>query len=495
MRRFRFLTLGVFLAATVPRLAHRGMFVDGVTYASVARNLAEGRGTFWYLSYTATLYPHFREHPPLGFWLQSLWFRVLGDHLFVERVYAITAAAVTAVLIAATWRRLAGGTREAADRGVHAPAMRGGDREQPPPADLDWLPVLLWITVPVVSWAIVGNLLETTVALFTTAAALSMAHALGSRAGSMNAGNRATIAWSALSGLCIAGAVLTKGPVGLFPLVIAPVMLALRRDPRRAWLALPGQWLAVVACAVLLAASGAARSSLTEYVNQQVVAAVAGDREVGSSTTIARTLVEGVLLPMMAVGAVAVAVRGRVIEPPRADREQAWAFLIIGLAGTLPIMVSAKQAGHYVVPAVPMFALAAALAIAPTVRSLAGRFHETRWRVVPNLAGALLLVVAVGASVSPALGRDRQRMADLDAIARAVPRNRIMGICPASSADWGLHAWFERLFRTSLDAREGQGRDWFLETAAATRSCVPSRCSEASDPERPLVVLACRQPD
>jgi hypothetical protein len=142
-----------------------------------------------------------------------------------------------------------------------------------------------------------------------------------------------------------------------------------------------------------------------------------------------------------------------------------------------------------------MFALAAALAIAPTVRSLAGRFHETRWRVVPNLAGALLLVVAVGASVSPALGRDRQRMADLDAIARAVPRNRIMGICPASNADWGLHAWFERLFRTSLDAREGQGRDWFLETAAAARSCVPSRCSEASDPERPLVVLACRQPD
>src|SRR3954466_8114656 len=142
MKGFRFLTAGVFLAATVPRLAHRGMFVDGVTYASIARNLAEGRGTFWDLSYTATLYPHFREHPPLGFWLQSLWFRVLGDHLFVERVYAITVAAVTAVLIAAVWRRLTTGRpREDSGPGADAAIARRADNEQRPIAALDWLPV------------------------------------------------------------------------------------------------------------------------------------------------------------------------------------------------------------------------------------------------------------------------------------------------------------------------------------------------------------------
>ena len=39
----------------------------------------------------------------------------------------------------------------------------------------DWLPILLWIAVPVVSWAIVGNLLETTVALFTTGALVAAA--------------------------------------------------------------------------------------------------------------------------------------------------------------------------------------------------------------------------------------------------------------------------------------------------------------------------------
>jgi hypothetical protein len=272
-------------------------------------------------------------------------------------------------------------------------------------------------------------------------------------------------------------------------------MLPLRRQTRHAWLGLAGQWIAVAACAALLAASSAARTSLTEYLNQQVVAAVAGDREVSSSTTIARTLVQGVLLPMMAVGALAAAGRRRFVEPRGMDRERALAFLIIGLAGTLPIMVSAKQAGHYLVPAVPMFALAAALVIGPTVRSLAGSFDLTRRRTVLNVAGALLLVGTVAASASPALGRDRERMADLDAIASAVPRDRIMGICPESNADWGLHAWFERRFRTSLDAREGKARDWFLRTSAGSHSCVPSRCTGASDPERPIVVMTCRQPD
>ena len=103
---FRILTLAVFAAATLPRLAQRGMFVDGVTYASIARNLSEGRGSFWSPSYTATIYPQFHEHPPFGFWLQSLWFRVLGDHLFVERAYSLAAALGTALLIALIWRRL-----------------------------------------------------------------------------------------------------------------------------------------------------------------------------------------------------------------------------------------------------------------------------------------------------------------------------------------------------------------------------------------------------
>ncbi len=241
LRRF---VVAVMTAAVLPRLAHRGMFVDGVTYASIARNLAEGRGTFWEPSYTATIYPRFFEHPPLGFWLQSLWFRVFGDHLFVERAYAAVAALVTAALIALIWRTLNATTSE---------------------KNYGWLPVLLWIAVPIVSWAVVGNLLEVTVSVFTILAVACVVFA------ALSTSTAAAVGWGIASGLAVIGAFLTKGPVGLFPLA-APVLLAAIPASRpgsayrRPAVTLAGQWaVAALGIAVLLSMP-LARSSLGQYL-------------------------------------------------------------------------------------------------------------------------------------------------------------------------------------------------------------------------------------
>src|SRR5262249_33680561 len=143
----RLLTDAIVVAALLPRLAHRGMFLDGITYASISRNLAQGRGRFWEPFYTATIYPAFHEHPPLVFFLQSLWFRVFGDRWFVERLYCATVGIASAALIAATWRTV---------------------REESAARNDEWLPILLWMSAPVVSWAIVGNMLEATLAMFVS---------------------------------------------------------------------------------------------------------------------------------------------------------------------------------------------------------------------------------------------------------------------------------------------------------------------------------------
>jgi 4-amino-4-deoxy-L-arabinose transferase-like glycosyltransferase len=74
-----FFSVSVYLICTLPRLLSYGMFRDGLTYSSIARNMAEGVGAFWSPYYTATLYPQFYEHPPFAFWLQSLAFRVFGE--------------------------------------------------------------------------------------------------------------------------------------------------------------------------------------------------------------------------------------------------------------------------------------------------------------------------------------------------------------------------------------------------------------------------------
>jgi 4-amino-4-deoxy-L-arabinose transferase-like glycosyltransferase len=453
-------------AALLPRLGHRGMFLDGITYASIARNLAEGRGRFWEPYYTATIYPAFHEHPPLAFWLQSLWFRALGDHMFVERAYSAAAAIVVAAAIAFTWR---------------AVSSRGDA----------WVPVLLWISVPVVSWTIVGNMLETTVCVFVT---IAVAAAVRGMTGTPLAAAIAGI----LSGVAVVCAVLSKGPVGLFPMA-APIALALVGEWRRAALwCLAAQWVTIAACAAALMLSPAARASLARYVDQQVVAALAGRREVsGNPLAILVTLVDGVWLPM-AVVAIAIIAAARTsmktwIKPLLRDRHAAAAFIVIGLAGTLPIAISPKQTGHYLMPAVPFYAIGAAALIAPNADALATAISN-RIRVALRAIAALLVIGSIAAIWLPALDRDPALIADLDRMEDVAPRGTTVGICPEANADWMLHAWFQRRFEMSLDAAQPAAHGWFVKSLAQKTNCPPGRCAAVSEP-RAIVLMRCESND
>ena len=463
------------------------MFLDGVTYAAIARNLAEGRGRFWTPFYTATIYPAFHEHPPLAFWLQSLFFRLFGDHAFVERLYCAAAACAIAALIARTWRALC-------------------------PRELDWLPVAFWILVPVVSWTIVGNLLETTMTVFVAAAVASLfvpaadenakktktakaaEEKLTSRASRPLRSDASHLAAGVISGLCVVAAVLSKGPVGLFPLA-APLFLPLLPERRRhvPWL-IAGQWTAVILCAAALFLAPGPRGSLTAYVNEQVMASLAGRRETsGSSFTIVGALLEGVLLPLaIAAGAIKLgASRGASVGPR--NRRIVSVFALIGLAGTLPMLISPKQTGHYLMPAVPFYAMAAAVIAAPAVSPLVARAAAADLSAALRITAAVMVAGAVAAIWLPALERDPSRLADLDRLALAAPRGATVGICPNVNGDWGLHAWMQRRFEISLDAGEAAARhDWFLKTRGDSPDCAPAPCVPASDSAGGIVLLRCR---
>src|SRR6187549_2203553 len=145
----RLAVLGLLLALTIPRMAQRGMFSDGLLHATIARNMAIGVGSLWAPSYTQTAWIEYYEHPPLGLALEAVAFLALGDHLIVERFFSFLVLALHAVAITGIWRRL---------------------RSEP----LDWLAVLFWLIPSVVSWGAVNNMLENTQALLTTTAVLLM---------------------------------------------------------------------------------------------------------------------------------------------------------------------------------------------------------------------------------------------------------------------------------------------------------------------------------
>ncbi|MGQ3014586.1 MAG: hypothetical protein ACT6QS_12830, partial [Flavobacteriales bacterium] len=60
-------------ALLLPFLVTEGLFLDGLVYATVARNMAQGSGTFFIPLFEANMHVPFFEHPPLVFWLESLF--------------------------------------------------------------------------------------------------------------------------------------------------------------------------------------------------------------------------------------------------------------------------------------------------------------------------------------------------------------------------------------------------------------------------------------
>ena len=82
-----------------------GVFDDGVFYSCISRNLAfETQTSIWDLKVSNALDSGFNGHPPLLFWIQGLFFKLLGDVYWLERVFSLTTALLTIPLIHKCWK-------------------------------------------------------------------------------------------------------------------------------------------------------------------------------------------------------------------------------------------------------------------------------------------------------------------------------------------------------------------------------------------------------
>src|SRR5690349_20300947 len=164
-----------------------GMFFDGIVYATVSKNLANGIGSFWSLVYNPTFKATYQAQPPFFFFLQSLLFRLFGDAVWVERVYCLLMAVFNAVIIRAIWN-------------VVFPKHRL----------LSWLPILLWMCFPIVSWTCHNNLVEITMGAFDLLAVWCMLIGL----------KRDNRWWLMAGGLFVFLASFCKVFQGLFPVIV-----------------------------------------------------------------------------------------------------------------------------------------------------------------------------------------------------------------------------------------------------------------------------------
>ncbi len=413
--------IGLALLLTAPQLWSEGMFMDGSIYATVARNMSEAIGNFWAPSLSLTWHPGFYEHPPLALGLQSLFFRAFGDHLWVERVYSFLTMVLTGLLMVRIWYRLSGHRSTA------------------------WAPLLLWVITPLVFWSYANNMLENTLGIFLCCAVL-----MAIRGGQEQRG-----IWWFLGGLCLSAGMLVKGLVALFPLSFPFWWWLFRREDgfgrvagRTFWMT-TGTALPLVGLFLFIPAF---REYLHHYWEEQLVQSFASTGTVSSRWAIVGRMIREWLPALgLVLFGIMMARRHRIPLFGQAGEQERVAgriLLALAVSGVLPLMISLKQRGFYIVPALPFLALGTALFLHPLLRSWMQKLSENVRSLVILKGGAMLLLAAgIGASVFfiGRTGRDERHITAVRATLEHVPAHTTIGTCPSLVKDWGLMAYYYRL--------------------------------------------------
>ena len=421
---FWLLLIGLFLILVSKNLLTEGMFLDGVTYACISRNMACGLGSFWNPSYTQTIGHVFHSHPPLAFGLEALFFKVLGDHWWVEKLYSVLAFLFTGLLIALIWKRTTNNLRWA------------------------WLPLLFWLVMPLATWCATNNMLENTMSVFVLLSVYLMIVGY----------QRNHKIWLFLSAFTLLLAFLSKGFTGLFPLVFPILYCAF--DQKRKWIQGPIDSLLllvsmVVFAGIMFLVCPGSFAYLKDYILLQVIGGGLYEATASSRFYIVFALLQQLVIPsalalVLVICKTKSKINSKIFEFPP-DKGWFYVFLIMGLVGVLPIMGSVKQRDFYMLAALPFFALACGHI---TLSML------TLWlpKITPKVRGWMILgagcVVLLGLVLNiihiGKYGRDEALIEEVKQSIAEYEGNTVIEITPEEYTQWAKHAYFMRYGKISL---------------------------------------------
>lgn len=431
----------LFLCLVAKDLFSDGMFLDGTTYAAVANNMAKGLGSFWCPHLSNTLYPEFYEHPPLALGLQSLWFRILGDSIYVERSYSLSTYLLTGGLLTLVWRELTGSFR------------------------LGWIPLLLWISVSDVIWAVSNNMLENTMTVFTTSAVLF--YFIHKRKGKS--------LWLLWMGLCIFFALFTKGffclylwTVPFFDWLVLRKFAFKKALSQTILLAL----VTVIPVVLLYFFSEAARSNMEGYWSEQLMDSFKREVTVEDRYSIVINFLERII-PALFIAIIFLGLTRANQSARKRAKEHLpifWFFLAVSLSGVFPIMISLKQRAYYVLTVYPLFMIGLGYVIAPMFEALVGRIKSRGlqtfqfFSILMAVAGCIIAFLNIGT-----IGRNYETVHDTKAVIGVIGERQTINVCPHLWEDWGLNSYFARYGRVSLEPKAEIRQEFFL----SLDDCIP----------------------
>jgi hypothetical protein len=455
-RALLLLVLGLYLALTLPKLLTLGLFQDGVVFASVARNMAEGLGDFWTPRFTDTAYRLEFMHPPIGPWILSHFFGWFGDQPRLEVFYGIGLGLLNLGLLALLWRTVS--RRSGAACGA-------------------WLPLFLYVAMPLTGHAYTSNLLECPMTSFLLLATVASHRAVEVRS------RAAGLGLTVLSGLMIFLAIQTKGPAAAY-VHVYPFLLALlvpgHRWQRGLAVSAGALGMALLITAAVILPSEAALEFTRQHYQGLVFQALEG----GNIPSQGRFSVLKTMLAEPLAGLVLALIAARVLRVrPRADpARRDLLFLSTALAGSLPYLITTHQYSRYALPALVMLAVALAFFLQEVGARIESSLSRRGRSLVTSVA-VLLAAVGVAASVTLAGSIRKHEEFHLDFSVQPLDLDGrpLVSVCPHELAvDWELVGDLQRYLSVSLTTEPGQAY-WLTENGSGCEP--PAGCSFLHPPE------------
>jgi 4-amino-4-deoxy-L-arabinose transferase-like glycosyltransferase len=430
---FILLTISIAAALLIPSLIQNGMFLDGVTYGSISRNLAQGIGEFWNLQYTKTCHTSFYDHPPLVFGIQSIFFYVLGDGIYTERLYIVFTILLTCLGIVLCWQLFCNKTEY---------------------ASFSWLAVLLFICTPIVSWSYKSNLLENTMSIFTIFSVYFISKAL------LKEKILLLLPGSAL----IILAFLSKGFVGLFPLATAMFYGLTTKFSKKivVYSALIFLMVFALFCSLFMLFPDA-KESLSLYCNHQLIPALIGKRETTTNNHffILFKLILELSFPALILLISIIITRKKNINIPKSLKSSSLFFILIGISASLPLIIPLKQRAFYLVPSIPFFVISISMLILPFFKNSIEAFSESALILIKRLSICIISATLIISLFK--IGKyscDEELIKDVYIMSEAIPKASIISTTQENFYDWKLVAYMNRISLFSLDC--DNRREYFL---------------------------------
>ena len=416
--------IGLFIFMLGIPLLQKGMFLDGVIYAAIAKNMSLGIGTLWAPYFNSAFLPAFYEHPPLVFFLQSLFFGVLGEHFPCEQLYSFLMALLLILMMHYFW--------------ITTPKK---------PASSSCILLILWLACPL-NHAYISNMLESTVTLFTTLASFILIYS-----------SRPPFLFRAfLSSLCMVIAFFCNGPTAFFPLVI-PILVAIVENSSLS----QGVKKSLTLTSFLIILGGItfivfpeALVNIRNYLHQQLFPSIKGGRNPEYTGLehlhILILYLRAIALPAaLSLGVMWWAQRLKPLAWKKKDIQLGLLFLGISLIASLPVGLSPRQAFNYIMPSAPFISLSFLYLSYPAWETLI-HYYEVKLGKTSFFLSVLFLLLSVYMAVTSVgkYQRDHALLHDIATLSSVTNIDKAIALSPALSTNWQTQAYLARYTRFEI---------------------------------------------